>query len=67
MFTWAKTAQPVKCLIEGWATKLSSHKMMMNDNECGAISGMIGRRNRNTWRKPAPVLLCPPQIPHDLT
>jgi hypothetical protein len=27
----------------------------------------IGRGNRSTWRKPAPVPLCPPQIPHHLT
>jgi hypothetical protein len=27
----------------------------------------IGRGNRSTRRKPAPVPLCPPQIPHDLT
>jgi hypothetical protein len=27
----------------------------------------IGRGNRSTVRKPAPVPLCPPQIPHDLT
>jgi hypothetical protein len=27
----------------------------------------IGRGNRSTWRKLAPVPLCPPQIPHDLT
>jgi hypothetical protein len=27
----------------------------------------IGRGNRRTWRKPAPVPLCPPQIPHYLT
>jgi hypothetical protein len=27
----------------------------------------IGKGNRGTWRKPAPVPLCPPQIPHDLT
>jgi hypothetical protein len=28
---------------------------------------MLGRRHRNTRRKPAPVPLCPPQIPHVLT
>jgi hypothetical protein len=40
----------------------------MIDNECGEVGGMrIGRGNRNTRRKPAPVPLCPPQIPHDLT
>jgi hypothetical protein len=37
-------------------------------DECGAVSAMrIGRGNLSTRRKPAPVLLCPPQIPHDLT
>jgi hypothetical protein len=40
----------------------------MMDDECGAVGGMrIGRGNRNTRRKCAPVPLCPPQIPHDLT
>jgi hypothetical protein len=32
----------------------------------GEIGGMIGRGNRSTRRKPAPVLLCPPQTPHAL-
>jgi hypothetical protein len=27
----------------------------------------IGRGNRSTRRKPAPMQLCPPQIPHDMT
>jgi hypothetical protein len=30
----------------------------------GEIGGMIGRVNRSTRRKPAPVPLCPPQTPH---
>jgi hypothetical protein len=34
------------------------------DYEDGEIGGMIGRGNRSTRRKPAPVLLCPPQTPH---
>jgi hypothetical protein len=39
---------------------------MIDDDECGAVGGMrIGRGNRSTRRKPAPVPLCPPQIPHD--
>jgi hypothetical protein len=39
-----------------------------DDDESGAVDRMrIGRGNRSTRRKPAPVLLCPPQIPHDLT
>jgi hypothetical protein len=37
-------------------------------NECGTVCGMrIDRGNRSTRRKPAPVPLCPPQIPRDLT
>jgi hypothetical protein len=39
-----------------------------DDDECGAIGGIkIGRGNRSTGKKPTPVPLCPPQIPHDLT
>jgi hypothetical protein len=33
-------------------------------NYDGEIGGMIGRGNRSTRRKPAPVPLCPPQTPH---
>jgi hypothetical protein len=41
---------------------------MIDDDECGAVGGMkIGRGNRSTRRKPAPVPLCLPQITHDLT
>jgi hypothetical protein len=41
---------------------------MINDGDCGATGGiMIGKGYRSTRRKPAPVPLCPPQIPHDLT
>jgi hypothetical protein len=40
----------------------------MIDDDYGAVGGMrIGRGNRSTRRKPAPMPLCPPQIPHDLT
>jgi hypothetical protein len=39
---------------------------MIDEGDCGAIGGMkIGRGNRSIRRKPAPVPLCPPQIPHD--
>jgi hypothetical protein len=35
-------------------------------NEYGAFGGMgIGKGNGNTPKKPAPVPLCPPQVPHD--
>jgi hypothetical protein len=40
----------------------------IDDGDRGAIGGMkIGRGNRSTRRKPAPVSLCPLQSPHDLT
>jgi hypothetical protein len=40
----------------------------MIDDECGVVGRMrTGRGNRSTLRKPAPVPLCPPQIPHNLT
>jgi hypothetical protein len=39
-----------------------------DDDDCGAISGIrIDRGNRSTQRKLAPIPLCPPQNPHDLT
>jgi hypothetical protein len=34
------------------------------DYDNGEIVVMIGRGNRSTRRKPAPVALCPPQTPH---
>jgi hypothetical protein len=41
---------------------------VIDDDDCGAMGGIrIGRGNRSTRRKPAPVPLCPPQFPHDLT
>jgi hypothetical protein len=47
-------------------TGLLYHPQMIDDGECGEISGMkIGRGNRSTRRNPASVPLCPPQIPHD--
>jgi hypothetical protein len=43
------------------------YQPQMIDDERGAVGGMrIGRGNQSTRRKPAPVPLCPPQIPHDL-
>jgi hypothetical protein len=34
------------------------------DYDDGEVGGMIGRGNRSTQRKPAPVPLCPPRTPH---
>jgi hypothetical protein len=41
---------------------------VIDGDDCGAIGKMrIGRGNWSTRRNPAPVPLCPPQIPHNLT
>jgi hypothetical protein len=37
------------------------------DCEDGEFGGMNGRGNRSNRRKPAPMPLCPPQIPLDQT
>jgi hypothetical protein len=43
------------------------YQIRMREDECGTAGGMrIGRGNRNTRRKLAPVSLCPPQIPQYL-
>jgi hypothetical protein len=39
----------------------------MDDDECGAIGGMLRRKNGSARIKLDPVSLCPPQIPHDMT
>jgi hypothetical protein len=36
----------------------------LGDYDDAEIGGMIGRGNRSTRTKPAPVPLCPPQTPH---
>jgi hypothetical protein len=41
---------------------------VINDLDRGAVGGMkIDRGNRSSRRKPGPMPLRPPQIPHDLT
>jgi hypothetical protein len=55
----------------GWdlaTTGLLYQPQMKDDGDCAAIGGKrVGRGNRSTRRKPAPVPLCPLQIPHNLT
>jgi hypothetical protein len=44
------------------------YQTQMIDDECGAVGRMrSGRGNRSIRRKPAPMPLCLPQIPHDLS
>jgi hypothetical protein len=51
-----------------WPLTVLLYQPRMTDDEYGAISGMrIGRGNRSTRRKHAPVPLYPPQILHGLT
>jgi hypothetical protein len=41
---------------------------MIDDDDYGTVGGMrISRGNRSTRRKPAPVQLCPPQVPHEVS
>jgi hypothetical protein len=41
---------------------------VIDDGDCGAISGMkIDRGNKSTRRKSAPAPLCPPQVSHGQT
>jgi hypothetical protein len=59
-------------IVGGWipvgSTRHCSHQWPIvpapSDYNDVEIGGMIGRGNRSTWRKPAPVPLCPPQTPH---
>jgi hypothetical protein len=49
----------------GTAATNSSIMPARGDYDDGEIGGMmIGKGNRSTRRKPAPVLLCPPQTPY---
>jgi hypothetical protein len=44
------------------------YQPQMIDDDCGEVGGMrTGRGNLSTQWKPAPVSLCPPQMPYDLT
>jgi hypothetical protein len=50
-----------------WPQFCILYQLWMIDDERGAVGGVnIGRGNQSTGRKPAPVPLFPPQIPHDL-
>jgi hypothetical protein len=54
--------------VESRSTRHCGHEwpivLVPGDYDDGEIGGMIGRGKRSTWRKPAPMPLCPPQIPH---
>jgi hypothetical protein len=56
-FIWYVSHCLAYCTCPGW----------LDDDECGAVGGMIVRGNRSTWGKPAAVPLCLPQIPHNQT
>jgi hypothetical protein len=61
---WGETVHLVRRPLTGL---LYQPRMIDDDDGCGAVGGMrIGRGNRSTWKTPAPVLLWPPQITHDL-
>jgi hypothetical protein len=59
---WGETEHLVR-----WPLIDHLYQSRMIEGECGAVDEMrIGRGNRSTRRKPAPVPLRPPQILHDL-
>jgi hypothetical protein len=64
-FSWGETGVPLALRpLFG----LLYQPQMIDDDDYGAVGRIrIGRGNRSTRRKPAPVPLCPPQIPRDLT
>jgi hypothetical protein len=58
----------VRLIVSPLGTSATVGYCTMIDDDYGAVGGMrIGRGNRSTRRKPAPVPLCPSKIPHDLT
>jgi hypothetical protein len=74
--TWINTFTPPFSSLGGWdwfslerrtLFDLLYQTRVMDDDECGVAGGMSGRGNRSTGRKPVPVPLCLPQIPHDST
>jgi hypothetical protein len=54
--------------VESRSTRHCGHQWPIvpapGDYDGGEIGGMIGRGNRSSRRKPAPLPLCPPQTPH---
>jgi hypothetical protein len=61
---WGETVHLVRRPLVG----LLYQPPMIDDAQYRAVGGMtIGNENGTTLRKFAPVSLCPPQIPHDLT
>jgi hypothetical protein len=49
-------------------TGLLYQPQMIDVGVCEAIGGMrIGKGDQNTRKKPAPVPLCSPQIPHNIS
>jgi hypothetical protein len=50
------------CFLVWSGTEAFTGLLMMDDDECGAVGRMIGRGNRSTRRKTAPVTPCLSQI-----
>jgi hypothetical protein len=76
LISWKKNFLFLFFFLVGWDWVYLVHQPLIGlfyqswviDDECGVVGGiMIGRGNRSTRRKPDPVSLYPPQIPHYLT
>jgi hypothetical protein len=57
LFSWAETVHLVLRPLFGLL-----YEPQIRDDDNGTIDGM-----RSTRRKPVPVPICPPHVPHDLT
>jgi hypothetical protein len=66
LFIYGSWVQPSALLLLLFIGLLYQTRMTDGD-DYGTIGGMSDTGNRSTRGKPAPVLLSPPQIPHDLT
>jgi hypothetical protein len=60
---WIVVKGGVQLGLLGTTATNSSIVSAQGDYDDGEIGGVIGRVNRSTRRKPAPMLLCPPQTP----
>jgi hypothetical protein len=66
IFSVGATVEPSPILLRPFIGLLYQ-PWVICDDDCGAVDGMNDWQGKWNRRKPAPVPLCPPQTPHDLT
>jgi hypothetical protein len=62
-YGWKGGVEPGPLLLRPLIDLLYQPRLMMDDDECGAVGRMSSSGNRSIRRKPGPVPLCLPQIP----